>query len=406
MQKVSSIFSRSYGTILREPYFWAILFLQAIIGIIYYTLQFHRIEIFQISPLAQDLVIWEYIHNLIGSLFYIPILISITLFWWRGTIVTWLLSMCILLPRLTYFYGDNLSRILLNILNLAFPLLLLAFIAVEISWRNKERAQLAEREQERQNYLAEIFRAQERERAHLAREIHDDPIQRLTAIAINAKLLTNNDELTNLPATRKGIEALRDTVISVSQDLRRITLDLRPTVLDDLGLVPAIRWLVKGFQEDNGIDTQLEILGEEPPISRKYATNIFRIIQEALNNIRKHAKATRVNITLQYTDDLIEIIVQDNGIGFNLPKTDGELTSQSKLGLLGMRQRAQILDGTIHFESERRMGTRLTLQVRREPPEPEASSSAIKGKESYLPLRDPQIDREQAAYERVRDPLA
>jgi signal transduction histidine kinase len=157
-------------------------------------------------------------------------------------------------------------------------------------------------------------------------------------------------------------ESIKDMIISVSQDLRRITLDLRPTALDDLGLVPALRWLADGFQKDTGIDVQIEVTGESPQISKKFSVNIFRIIQEALNNIRKHSDAARVAINLQFTGNSITVKVKDNGKGFAFPVTSSELTSRGKLGLIGMQQRAQFINGNITFHSEIGKGTTITLQ--------------------------------------------
>jgi two-component system, NarL family, sensor histidine kinase DegS len=361
--KITRLFLKHNKNFLVEPDFWFIIFLLIVIGTLYYLLQIYRVPIFQTLPAAQDLVVFEYIHNLNGSLFIIPLLYAIFRFWWRGTLIIWVLITAIILPRITYFYPENFGRTFFNIFYLSIPLLVVGYIVLELTWREKERNQLEEREQERQNYLGQIFKAQEEERRRLAHEIHDDSIQRLTAIAINAKLLSNSQNLTD---SKKGIESIRDLVIGVSQDLRRITLDLRPTVLDDLGLVPAIRWLIKGFKDDSGIEVQMEMVGIVPQLSKKFSINIFRIVQEALTNIRKHSKATKVNIALTFTENLIKVTITDNGVGFIKSKTNAELTAKGKLGLLGMQQRTQILKGTFIIHSDVGAGTILIFQFKPE----------------------------------------
>jgi two-component system, NarL family, sensor histidine kinase DegS len=363
MKNVTKIFLLQRKAAVNNLHLWIIIFVLVIFTIIYYLLQYFWIIIFQQSPLAQSFVTWEYVHNLTGSLFLVPIIYSIFLFWWRGTLIVWLVSMLVVLPRILYFYGDNITRTLLNIFYLSIPVLILSYVILELRWREKERQQLAEREKERQNYLSQVFKAQEEERKRLAREIHDDPIQRLSVIAINAKILTQNTKLDNLSDIKEKVDSMRDMINSVSKDLRRMTLDLRPTVLDDLGLIPALRWMINGFNQETGIETRIEITGEEKPISQTQSINIFRIIQEALNNIRKHAKATIIEVSIQYINGSMNVSISDNGVGFLIPRNDSELTAQGKLGLIGMQQRAQFINGKIQIQSGIGEGTRVTLHV-------------------------------------------
>jgi two-component system sensor histidine kinase DegS len=145
--------------------------------------------------------------------------------------------------------------------------------------------------------------------------------------------------------------------------LRRLSLDLRPTVLDDLGLVPAIRWLVDGFKQETGINTRLEITGDNSQLSKKYTVNLFRIVQEALSNVRQHSGARNVEITLQFADKMLTLQIQDDGSGFVLPSTNAELTSRGKLGLIGMQQRARLLNGLISYQSEIGKGTTISAEV-------------------------------------------
>jgi two-component system, NarL family, sensor histidine kinase DegS len=345
---------------LRGPYSWIIVSLVLIITLFYYLLQFFRLAVFEFLPFAQSLLIFEYLHRMIGILLYIPLISAVLFLWWRGALVVWFLSVALISPRLVYIYNGDFAWIINNLFYLSFPVLIALFIIVELKWRRKQKQIEIDKEKERQNYLAQVFKAQEDERKRLAQEIHDDSIQRLTAIAINARLLTCNEY--KLPELKDKIAALGDKVISVSEDLRRMTLDLRPTVLDDLGLLSAIRWLVNVFQEESGINTCLEIEGEDNRITAKHSINIFRIIQEALNNIKQHSKATKVNIKVQIAENRIMVSIQDNGQGFSPPVRNGELTARGKLGLIGMQQRVQFLNGTFHLQSEIDKGTRIYFE--------------------------------------------
>jgi len=180
----------------------------------------------------------------------------------------------------------------------------------------------------------------------------------LAVIASDAEVLTYDEQLLKLPDIKKRVESMRDMIISTSQGLRRLSLNLRPPVLDNLGLVPALRWLVDGLKGEAKINAQLKITGKNPELTSKRAVNIFRIVQESLNNVRQHSEATHVSLKLVFNDNNIMLTIQDNGKGFLLPKSH-ELTKQGKLGLIGMKQRAQFMNGTISFQSKVGTGTKI-----------------------------------------------
>ena len=152
-------------------------------------------------------------------------------------------------------------------------------------------------------------------------------------------------------------------IISVSQDLRRLSIDLRPTVLDDLGLIPSLRWLVDTFQQESGTQASIEITGQPKPLTKKKTVLIFRIVQEALNNARKHSQASRIAVNVQFTAKTIKATIQDNGQGFQVPRAYDDLMSRGKLGLIGMQQRTQVLNGTLTISSESGKGTVISVEV-------------------------------------------
>jgi signal transduction histidine kinase len=234
---------------------------------------------------------------------------------------------------------------------------------LELNWRNREKKLYQDREKERQDYLGQIFKAQEEERKRISREIHDDSIQRLSVIAGNARRLIREERPENQPVLKGRVESIQNMIVDVSQDLRRITLDLRPAVLDDMGLVPAIRWLVDNFKQETGLNVLLEINGPVRTLSGKASINLFRIVQEALTNIKRHSGATEVLITVNFTRQSIQINIQDNGKGFVPPRGNRRLTSRGKLGITGMQQRAQLIHGAITYQSEIGKGTTISIEA-------------------------------------------
>jgi signal transduction histidine kinase len=139
---------------------------------------------------------------------------------------------------------------------------------------------------------------------------------------------------------------------------RRIAADLRPLMLDDLGLVPAIEWLVSNFSQRSGVATTLKA-DEELELREPYATAVFRIVQESLVNVGKHAAATEVNVSIEQVGDAVELVVQDNGKGFI---TSAPRKPQS-LGLMGLRERAQLLSGSVSIDSAPGEGTRVSVRI-------------------------------------------
>jgi signal transduction histidine kinase len=357
--KYSRPWLRYRNKYLQNPHFWIITCFMLFITLFYYENLIFGQRVF---PFSWSLKLFEFNYNIIGSLYGIPLIYSALVFWWRGALITWLISMAIILPQILTFRSDPAAHIT-NIFYLLIPLMVVIVFSLELNWRDKERKSLAERELERQTYLSQVFKAQEDERKRISQEIHDDSIQRLAVIASTTQLLATNQHFEDAPAIKQRVESIRDMIISVSQDLRRLSIDLRPTVLDDLGLIPSLRWLVDTFQQDSGIEAAIKITGEQKPLTKKITIQLFRIVQEALNNARKHSQATRIEVNIQFTLKTIRATIQDNGKGFRVPKAYDDLMSQGKLGLIGMQQRTQVLNGSLTINSEAGKGTLVSVEV-------------------------------------------
>src|SRR6187397_716554 len=213
-----------------------------------------------------------------------------------------------------------------------------AAVAVELSERVERHA------------LRRIVAAQELERERLARELHDETGQALTSILLGLKQLEG--------AEVQSVARLRELVVATLQDVRRLAVELRPKVLDDFGLVPALERLTQGFAEHTGISVDLETGGltERPPV--EVETAIYRIVQESLTNVVKHAQASSVSVVVTRGDGRIKAVIEDDGKGFAPETVGGE-----GIGLVGMRERIELLDGSLAVESSERNGTTVAVEV-------------------------------------------
>jgi PAS domain S-box-containing protein len=211
-------------------------------------------------------------------------------------------------------------------------------------------------------YVQQITRAQEDERKRIARELHDESsppllllIQQIDRIASSNRRLSKS--------LQDSLEQLRTQAVEALEGLRRCAQDLRPRIVDDLGLLPALEWMADNLIKDYKIDTRVEVRGSERDLPDEVQLIMFRVAQEALSNIRRHAEATKAWITLEYRDDRVVLKVRDNGKGFELPSRIGDLASTGRLGLAGMRERIQLINGNLKMESEPGKGTKVAVEV-------------------------------------------
>ncbi|MDB5742005.1 MAG: histidine kinase [Polaromonas sp.] len=213
--------------------------------------------------------------------------------------------------------------------------------------------------EERRAFAMAANAIREEEKAHLARELHDELAQSLTALKMDTIWVRDNTTAGSKSVTAKlteMVEMLDRTVAAT----RRMAADLRPLLLDDLGLVPAIEWLASKFTQRCGVPCTFSINEElKLELQEPYATAVFRIVQESLNNVAKHADAMHVVVTLQKTLDVVTLVVQDDGCGF---LTNSGRKPQS-LGIMGLRERAQLLGGSTSVKSAPGQGTRIEVRI-------------------------------------------
>jgi PAS domain S-box-containing protein len=224
---------------------------------------------------------------------------------------------------------------------------------------------VTEEKQLRQNmeyYVKQITRAQEDERLRISRELHDDTAQVLATLSRDLDSIILKEPTLKKPAIER-LKELHEMADSALQGVRRFSQDLRPSILDDLGLVPALEWLIANLERDQKIATNVDIIGDSLRLSPEIELTVFRIAQEVMSNIRRHSQATSVELTLDYSADALTLIINDNGQGFNVPDRTSDLALSGKLGIIGMRERARLVSGTLIVQSEKGSGTTVTLRV-------------------------------------------
>ena len=211
-------------------------------------------------------------------------------------------------------------------------------------------------------YLQQVTRAQEDERLRISRELHDDTAQVLADLSRG--LASLNVRGTQLPkAIAERLEKLHGIADSALEGIRRFSQDLRPSILDDLGLVPALEWLVANLEKQSEITTRISVTGNRYRLPPEKELIVFRIAQETLSNVRRHSKASAIEMTIDYGDDALTLIISDNGQGFHMPARASDLIQSGKLGIIGMRERARLVGGTLIVQSDVNVGTTVTLRA-------------------------------------------
>lgn len=236
-------------------------------------------------------------------------------------------------------------------------------VFLDITDRKRAEQQLTASHDQLRKLTARLESVREEERILIAREIHDELGQALTGVKLELSLL--RDQLPDVsPTVHTRLESISGLVDATIQSVRRIATDLRPIVLDQLGLIPAIEWQTQEFQSRTGIQCRLDIYLRSAPLSQTASTAMFRIFQEILTNVVRHAKASVVQITLQEQAGGLVLEVHDNGRGI----TDAELADAQSLGLVGMRERALLLGGNITFAGNTGSGTTVRVRIPLEQP--------------------------------------
>jgi len=277
--------------------------------------------------------------------------------------VVWALSEAAIIPLVLYYHPSGAGHLMLNIGITSIPLAVVVAVASQLEWRRRQREMLAEREGERQTYISEILKAQENERQHIAQELHDGATQDLLVIANRAQDMVSSKHGEKSKG-RERAEWIRDAVLQVAAEIRGLSVDLRPSIIDDIGLTPAIRWLAERLEQGSRIRTRVQVNGSVRKLSADAEVCVFRIVQEALNNVRRHSRAKEARVRLSFVPESLSIVVEDNGVGFSPPKKLRNLTALGRLGLAGIDQRAKLLNGACSIRSQLGKGTSVSVKLK------------------------------------------
>jgi signal transduction histidine kinase len=237
-------------------------------------------------------------------------------------------------------------------------------IVRDVTERVRADADLRRSRDELRELAAAAISVREQEKSRVARELHDELAQALTALKMDVNWLKERlpAEAATLAPKLESMQTMLDTTVKAT---RRISSDLRPLMLDDLGLIPAAEWLVNNFTQRHGIECEFTADPPDLELQDPHATAIFRILQESLTNVARHARASRVNITLDNADGEITLRVRDDGCGFAV----SDPRKPNSYGLVGLRERAYLLDGNITLDTAPGKGTLIEVCIPLRKPE-------------------------------------
>ncbi|MBI5300802.1 MAG: HAMP domain-containing protein [Chloroflexi bacterium] len=233
----------------------------------------------------------------------------------------------------------------------------------ELEQRVESRTQeLEQAEQSRRELLRKLVVAQEEERRGLARELHDETSQALTALVVGLETATTAPA-ESVDVMKARLNPIKAMATAMLREIQRIIHDLRPAILDDLGLVQAIDWYAETRLKVHGIQVGFETAGVEKRLPSEVETVVFRLAQEAINNIVRHAGAEAVSISLEFADDAVTLEVEDDGCGFDPATALSPGKGNATFGLLGMKERAALFGGIVSIESKIEEGTKVTAKI-------------------------------------------
>jgi signal transduction histidine kinase len=220
-------------------------------------------------------------------------------------------------------------------------------------------------ERDLQRLSAQLINAQEAERKKISQELHDEMGQALTAISINLAAMEKELPSEFAPMIRERLAETSWLADQTLEQIRELSLSLRPAMLDDLGLVPTLRWYVNRYAKRLNIEVEFDAVHFEERPSPEVETVLYRVVQEVLTNVARHAQANRVRICLERMEATITALIEDNGRGFDVEQVVGRETLEGGVGLLGIRERVASLGGHFSIESRPGRGTRLFVEVPR-----------------------------------------
>lgn len=286
------------------------------------------------------------------SLFWVPVIYGVLTFGFVGAFATVSLAVITSIPH--FFFLEHDKNSLWEIPQL-FIMLLVAIILANLINRNREARQRA------RQYAAHSARAREEERREIGRELHDETTQSFINICQELDALRYLGEPLPKDANDRIIK-IRERAEQAALIVRNLTKNIRPSILDNLGVLVSIRRFAASFSEGSGIETEVKVIGKERRFVPETETIIFRIFQEAMRNVQRHSKATEVSIAIAFYRKKVVLLISDNGLGFNVSSAN-DFIAAGKFGILGMHEYAEMGGGRLTIESNRNTGTRITASL-------------------------------------------
>ncbi len=306
----------------------------------------------------------ESLHHVPVVFFVIPVVYASLSFGWEGGVLTGAWSALLTVPNLMLWHRAEYSWV-----GELVETAMIVVVGTVLGWRVERERRLR---QHLQYYASELLRAQEAERLRVARDIHDDTVQSLALLCRGLDQVL--EECERKETAIEIVRALREHANAAVDSARRFCTDLRPAILDDLGLAAGIQWLIRDLGDRTGIETSLQISGDARRLERETELIVFRITQEALRNVEKHAHAAHLRAKVYFARDGISMQVQDDGVGFVLPAADRTPFGEH-LGLTGMRERARLVGGTVTIKTRPARGTTISVFVPATAPVSEAGET-------------------------------
>jgi two-component system sensor histidine kinase DegS len=346
--------------LLKNRHFWIIGSITLILILFYNASYLHIANWFLLfSDIVNAKGVYAFV---VCFLFLIPILYASVIFKIRGALIVWIIFMLAVIPR-AIIESTSFEYILIVALFSVVALLTGIIMALEYNKEVSEIGDALQVKTTRWYSLARILKIREYERQYLARKLHDNIIQSLLVIANRAHALERGDYGVINPKAKKKIEKLQTMVLHVIDDVRQLSHGLRPSILDNVGLLPILQWQADRITNENNIKVDIQVEGSVHRLSSETEVIVYRIIKEALDNIYKHSNATDAVVKLDFTGTDFKVLIRDNGCGFDLPEDINVFINAGKLGLNRMYEQAKILDSDIEIRSKKSEGTAISFSI-------------------------------------------
>lgn len=334
--------------VIRNPHFWVILVLLVLCTIHHY----HR-EIGLPTTFLPESVFGLTRHTVDRIFYLVPIIYAGYIFSAAIGLATTFVTLLLMLPR-ALFFSPSPSDALFET---GVVILVAVLVNLWLRARAKQRG-----EEYLRFYAQQVTKAQEEERLRIARDLHDSTAQSLIALLHQLENLLYNKAKLPVGEARE-LWVLHERIKDILQEVRQLGRDLRPSILDDVGLLAALRWAVREFKMEHSVAANLRVHGDERRFSQEVELMLFRIVQEALSNIGRHSQASKAEVLIRFEEGKTAVIIKDDGIGFQPPDKIGDLSRSGKLGLVGMQERVLLLGGSLEVKSEPGKGTTVIVEA-------------------------------------------